>query len=206
MARVIAAPIGNMFGKVLAGPLSQNTVNYLQQQIGTLANSATAFGQALYQRSMTLFNQVNSDEANRIAEVVMSQVDSLMGLDIIEPLLTVDLLQTAKPIMQGWIMTDPTIRQGWYDGKLEGYTDTYKDDQPGAVGHEHDKYRFLMNGVHVPHPTQSHQHSLYFDREHNPDTQMSMRNLCSILETQAAARDAFAAMDRDPTSQYNALL
>lgn len=206
MARFISAPSGAIMGKGVFGTLSQNTLNYLQQGIQALANSGTALGQEIYARSQAVFNAVNSDEANILAEAVLSQVDSMMGLDIIEPLLTLEHLQTAKPIMQGWIMTDPTIRQAWYDGKIEGYSDTYVDDQAGAVGHEHTAYQYLMNGVFVPHETQSHQYSLYYDRDNSKDNMLTIRKLSDIVETQEAAVRALEAGEQDPTSQYGASL
>lgn len=206
MARVITAPSGGVMGKGLFGTLSQNTVNYLQSQIQSLANSTTEYSKELYARSQALFEQVNSDKANQLAEAVLSQVDSMMGLDIIEPLLTISQLQSAMPVMQNWIMVNPIIRQAMYDGKLEGYSDTYKDPEPGLIGHEMEAYRFLMNGVHVEHETQSHQYSLYYDREHNKDTQLSMRKLSAIVETQEAAVRAYLDGDQDPTSQYGAQL
>ncbi len=206
MARLISAPAGAVFGKGLFGTLSQNTVNYLQNQIQSLANAGTEYGRAVYERSMAVFNAVNSDEANQLAEAVLSQVESLMGMDIIEPLLTVPLLQSAKPIMQGWIMTDPIMRKAWYDGKIEGYSDTYQDDQPGAIGHEHEAYRYLMNGVFVEHETQAWQYSLYADRDHNKDTMLSIRKLADIVQTQEAARMALEDGELDPTSQYGASL
>lgn len=193
-------------GKGLFGTLSQNTVNYLKAEIQSLASNTSEYSKQLYERSLALFDQVNSEKANLLAEAVLSQVDSMMGLDIIEPLLTIDLLQAAKPIMQNWIMTNPVIRQAMYDGKLEGYSDTYKDPEPGLVGHEMEAYRFLMNGVVVEHETQSGQYSLYYDREHNADTQLTMRKLSAIVETQEAAVQAYLQGDRDPTSQYDASL
>lgn len=193
-------------GKGLFGTLSQNTVNYLQTQIQSLANSTSEYSKQLYARSQALFEQVNSDRANQLAEAVLSQVDSMMGLDIIEPLLTIDQLQAAKPIMQNWIMVNPIIRQAMYDGKLEAYSDTYKDPEPGLIGHQMEAYRFLMNGVHVEHETQSSQYSLYVDRDHNKDTHLSMRKLSAIVETQEAAVRAYLDGNRDPTSQYDAQL
>lgn len=206
MARLISAPSGGIMGKGVFGMLSQNTLNYLQNGIDALANSSTALGREIYERSKAVFHAVNSAEANSIAEAVLSQVDSMRGLDIIERFWTVEQLQLAKPIMQGWIMTHPFIRQAWYDGKTEGYSDTYVDDQPGAVGHEHFAYQQLMNGVHVPHETQAFQYSLYYDRDVSKDTQLTMRNLSDIIETQEAAVRAILDGDQDPLSQYGASL
>lgn len=206
MARLISAPTASLFGKGLFGTLSQNTVNYLQGQIDSLANTGGEYGQKIYERSMAVFNAINSDVVVMAAEAVLSQAESMMGLNVIEPLLTVQQLQGAQPLMQNWIMTDPTIRQAWYDGKLEGYSDTYEDPEPNLVGHEQAAYRLLMNGVLVPHEEASYQYSTYFDRENDKDRMLTIRQLAAIVDSQEAARNAFEDGELDPTSQYGASL
>ena len=124
MARLVSAPTASLFGKGLFGTLSQNTVNYLQSQIQSLATAGSEYGQKIYQRSMEVFDAINSDAAVLAAEAVLTQIESLMGQDMIESLTTISQLQTAQSQMQGWIMTSPKLRQAWYDGKIEGYSDT----------------------------------------------------------------------------------
>ncbi|BAW19260.1 hypothetical protein [Ralstonia phage RP31] len=207
MARLVAAPnSGSLFGKGLFGTLSQNTVNYLQNQISNLSNAGSEYGKKIYERSMQLFNAINSDAAVEAAEAVLMQVESMMGQDIIEPLLTIPQLQAAGSVMQGWVMTSPLLRQAWYDGKIEGYSDTYEDPEPGRVGHEQQAYRHLMNGVLVPHETQSWQYSLYADRQNDADNRLTLRQLAAIRDSQEAAEDAYEAGEKDPTSQYGASL
>lgn len=207
MARLVAAPtMGSLFGKGLFGTLSHNTVNYLQNQIQSLAATGTEYAQKIYNRSMEIFNEINSDAAVMAAEAVLTQVESLMGQDMIEPLLTLEHLQAARPIMQGHIMTHPRLRQMWYDGKIEGYSDTYVDPEPGKIGHEMQAFRDLMNGVLQPHETQSYQYNLYFDRSDNPDDFLSIRKLAAIVDSQDAALDEIEKGEQDPTSQYGASL
>lgn len=206
MARLVSAPTGSLFGKGLFGTLSSNTVQYLQSQISSLASAGTEYGKKVYERSMAMFDAINSDAAVLAAEVVLSQVESMMGQDMIEPLLTLPQLQGAQSIMQGWIMTSPVIRQAFYDGKLEGYSDTYVDPEPGRIGHEQEAYRSLMNGVFRDHETQSWQYSLYGDRPDDRDKMMTIRQVAAILQSQEAAEDAYAAGEQDPTSQYGASL
>lgn len=207
MARLVDAPsMGSLYGKGLFGTLSQNTVSYLQGQISNLANAGSAMGQKLYERSMEIFNAINSDQAVMAAEAVLMQVESMTGQDIIQPLLTIPQLQAAGSVMQNLIMADPTIRQAWYDGKCEGYSDTYVDPEPGRVGHEQEVYRQLMNGVLVPHETQSWQFSLYGDRQNDVDSRYTIRQLAAVFDSQEVARDALEAGEQDPVSQYGASL
>ena len=206
MARLVDAPTASLFGKGLFGTLSQNTVSYLQNQIQSLASAGTELGQQIFARSQAIFNEINSDSAVMAAEAVLSQVESMMGQDMIEPLLTISQLQGAQSIMQGWIMTDPTIRQAWMDGKLEGYCDTYVDPEPGLVGHEQQAYRELMNGVLIEHEEASYQYNLYFDRASDFDGTLTLRKLAAIRDSQEAAVAAYEAGEQDPTSQYGASL
>lgn len=206
MARLVAAPTGSVFGKGLFGTLSQNTVNYLQGQIQSLASAGSEYGQKIYQRSMALFNEINSDAAVMAAEAVIAQIESAMGQDMIEPLTTIPQLQAAQSIMQGMIMLDPFVRQAWYDGKIEGYCDTYVDPEPGRIGHEMQAYRDVMNGVFMPHEEASYEYNLYFDRTDNPDNMVTIRQLAAIKASQEAAIDAIEAGELDPTSQYGASL
>jgi virulence-associated protein VapD len=207
MARLVAAPNGaSVFGKGLFGTLSQNTVNYLQGQIASLANAGSEYGKKVYERSIALFNEINSDAAVMAAEAVLSQIESMKGQDIIERLMTVQQLQAAQPIMQGYIMTDPFIRQAWYDGKIEGYSDTYIDPEPGLIGHEQKAYRDLNNGVFQPHEEASYQYSLYYDRTSESDKVLSIRKLAAIVDSQESAVNAIHAGGQDPTSQYGASL
>lgn len=207
MARLVAAPdAGSLFGKGLFGTLSQNTVNYLQNQIASAASAGTELGKRIYERSMAVFNEINSDAAVMAAEAVFSQVESMMGQDIIEPLITIPQLQAAAPVMQGLIMTSPLLRQAWYDGKIEGYSDTYVDPEPGLIGHEQEAYRRVMNGVLIEHPEVSYEYNLYFDRASSRDDTYTLRQLAAIRDSQEAAEDAYRRGNEDPTSQYGASL
>lgn len=207
MARLVAAPnAGSVFGKGLFGTLSQNTISYLQGQISSLANAGSEHGQKIFNRSMALFNEINSDAAVMAAEAVLSQIESMKGQDIIEALTTIRQLQSAQSIMQGHIMAHPFLRQAWYDGKIEGYSDTYIDPEPGLVGHEQRAYRDINNGVFQPHEEASYQYSLYYDRASDIDKVPTIRKLAAIVDSQEAAIDAYYAGEQDPTSQYGASL
>lgn len=206
MARLVSAPTASLFGKGLFGTLSQNTVNYLQSQIQSLATAGSEYSQKIYERSMAVFDAINSDAAVLAAEAVLTQVESMMGQDMIESLTTISQLQTAQSQMQGWLMTNPVLRQAWYDGKIEGYSDTYVDPEPGRVGHEQQAYRHLMNGVFVPHEEASYQYSLYFDRVSEPDQMLTLRQVAAIVESWEAAEQALEEGEQDPTSQYGASL
>ncbi len=206
MARLVSAPTASLFGKGLFGTLSQNTVNYLQSQIQSLATAGSEYGQKIYERSVAVFDAINSDAAVLAAEAVLTQIESMMGQDMIESLTTITQLQSAQSQMQGWIMTSPVVRQAWYDGKIEGYCDTYVDPEPGCVGHEQQAYRHLMNGVFVPHEEASYQYNLYFDRASAFDQLLTLRQLAAIVESQEAAERALEAGEQDPTSQYGASL
>lgn len=207
MARLVAAPnAGSLFGKGLFGNLSQNTLQWMQGNIAAVQGLGTEYSQKVYERSLALFNAINSDAAVLAAEAVLSQVESMTGQDIIEALTSVSQLQAAQSQMQNYIMAHPVIRQAWYDGKVEGYSDTYVDPEPGRIGHEQQVFRQVMNGVLVPHEEASYQYSLYYDRASSIDGVLSLRDVAAILDSQEAAVHALEAGEQDPVSQYGASL
>lgn len=50
------------------------------------------------------------------------------------------------PTMQRWIMAEPTVRQMYFDQKLDGYSDTYSTTDK-TVGMMHLDYQKVIDGV-----------------------------------------------------------
>lgn len=204
MARYVSGSSNIAFGQGLVGSVSQNTLNYLQSQIDRLAAQGP-IRQNLIDKSMKVFNAISSTFAMQGADAVLQQAESMMGLDIIEPLLDLIAMQNAKPIMQGYIMDNPQIYQMYLDGKIEAYADTWVDPEPGMIGDRRQSYQQLMHGVDRPHETQASTASFYAGYQ-GGDKSIDIRRLSAILRTQDAVLDEIAKQEQDPTSQYGSTL
>lgn len=206
MAMFIDAPGTSAFHKGMFGTLSNASVNYLQTQLQSLSQLGGAYGKSLYQNALQAFEAINGNAAVHAAKAILSQTADMVSADVIRPLWTLDELQAAKPVMQQWIMTSPLLRKAWQDGRIEGYSDTYVDPEPGVAAENMMAYKKLWDGVFVPHKEQAWQytdHGLEFTDNHNS---MDIRDVANILQTQWRAESIYEEGEDDPTSQYGAKL
>jgi hypothetical protein len=206
MATFIDTPATNVFHQGVFGELSSASMNYLSGQLETMRSFGGEFAGLLYQKAANAFEAINGFGAVQAAKNILQQAESMFQADIIRPLFDLEALQNATPVMQNWIMVDPMIRQAWYDGKVEGYTDTYVDPEPAKVGEEMRAYRILMDGVLVPHTENGYQSVHFGERLYDEETALSIADLASIFTSQENARQLYEAGEFDPTSQYGTSL
>lgn len=205
MARFVTGSVASAFGQGLFGGLSSKTTEYLKSELNQIA-AGGSFREKLYERSVALFEGISSSSANQAAHAVLMQAESAMGLDIIEPLLTIEEIQGAKPIMQNMIMCHPTIYQAYADGKIEAFADTWVDTQPGLFGEERAEWQHINHGVWREHETMSYVASYYTDHNDSDNAKLNIRQLAAIFDSQQATINHIEAGEEDPTSQYGATL
>lgn len=56
-------------------------------------------------------------------------------------------LQNAGLVMQRYIMSEPVTRKLYHEQRIDGYSTTYVDPQPGKIGEEDYNYRQVMQGA-----------------------------------------------------------
>lgn len=205
MARYVGGSASAAFGQGLFGQLSSGTMSYLQNQISQLSLGGD-FRKELVERSQKLFQDISSSAAFQMADAVLMQAEACMGQDIIEYLSTVQQMQTAASQMQYWIMENPYMREQWQKGRIEGYTDTYVDPEPGAEGEARSGHQKLWHGVLREHEEQSWTMSLYAGRDEDAARELPVRRIAAIIDTQEAAEWLTRYGEDDVTSQYGAKL
>lgn len=206
MATFIDAPGTSAFHKGMFGTLSNASMNYLQTQLQSLSQLGGDYGRNIYQSALQAFEAINGNSAIHAAKALLSQTADMVSEDTIKPLFTLEELQAAKPVMQGWIMTSPLLRKAWQDGRIEGYSDTYVDPEPGVEAENMLMYKRLWDGVFVPHKEQAWQytdHGIQFSDNHDS---LDIRDVANILQAQWRAESIYEEGEDDPTSQYGAKL
>lgn len=206
MATFIDTPATNVFHQGVFGELSSASMDYLHGQLESMKSFGGEFAGMLYQKAATAFDAINGFSAVQSAKMILQQASSMFEADIIRPLFDLESIQNALPVMQNWIMVDPMLRNAWYDGKVEGYTDTYVDPEPGKVGEDMRAYRILMDGVLIPHEENGYQSVHYGERLYSEEVSLSIADLAAIFTSQENARQIYEAGEYDPTSQYGASL
>lgn len=206
MATFVDATGTAAFHKGMFGTLSTSSMNYLHNQLQSLSQLGGEYGQALYQNALASFEAINGSNAMHAAKALLSQTADMFTADVIKPLWTLDEIQSAKPVMQQWIMMSPLLRAAWQEGLIEGYSDTYDDPEPGVKAENTMMYKKLMDGVFVPHEEmawQSTDHGVEYSDNHNS---MDIRDIANILQAQWTAEQIYQEGEDDPTSQYGAKL
>lgn len=205
MARLIVGNSNASFGQGIFGSISRKTMDFLSNQIAQVSTD-TAIGRKLAERSRALFEEISSTKAVQLADAILQMAESGMGQDIIETLTTVQQMQNAAPVMQGWIMENPYIREMASRGLIEAYGETYVDPEPGVEGEARSAYQQLWHGVRRPHETQAWTASYYAGRSQEDAMALSIRRIASIVDTQESAEWLMRNGDDDVTSQYGAKL
>ena len=83
----------------------------------------------------------------RVARNAIRHVASIFDEDTIYGFKTLEDTQTAKPVMQRFIMAMPQLREMYHEQRVDGYSSSYVDLQPGVVGEDHYDYRRVTDGV-----------------------------------------------------------
>ena len=136
-----------MFDAMLYGGSKQNTINFLNRQFENVSQHLSDAGKQFYQGAYDAFQKANNDYASRMLRAAGRAINNMWMTDRIQPLTDVGQLQHAMPTMQRWVMAEPGTRKLYHQQRVEGYSDTYVDMDPGRVGRDHYDYRQATSGL-----------------------------------------------------------
>lgn len=146
-ANVITVPSVSSFDYMLYP--EQNPVNrqYIETQLNNYSHTLTDIGRNFVETSRAIYEKINDSTAVRAAKAAVRMAKGLFHPNTIVPLETLEELRAAQPVMQRWVMAEPTIRQIYHKQRCDGYSDTYLDYEPGKIGDQHYDYRRVMDGI-----------------------------------------------------------
>ena len=127
----------------------QNPANqaYFRNQVQSFANTLTDYGRQFMEVSKNIYETIYDSEAIRKARAALKFAKEAIHPNQIRELYTMTEFQTAMPIMQRYIMANVPIRTIYQDLKIDGYSDTYNDTEPGRIGVKHYDYRRVTDGM-----------------------------------------------------------
>lgn len=121
--------------------------NFIYQQLNRFSDSLTDVGRQFVEASRAIYERVNDSNAIRAAKAAIRMAKGLFHPNAIVYLDNIDNIRSAQPVMQRYIMAEPTIRDLYHRQKCDGYYDSYVDNNPGTIGDNHYDYRRVMDGV-----------------------------------------------------------
>lgn len=199
---------------VMGGSPTQDALQYFNQSYNNVVAAAQSIGNAavqqIYQVAANAYQHIMDTRPWEIAEAVIRQTSAIFDPNAIRPCLTIADLQTAKPIMQRWIMACPEIRTMYHNGQLEGYNGSYEDPQPNLVGADQYEYRRATSGMiaqtNSDNDEQGWSATTYFEKLLEGDQPLTHLEKVDIGITWAACMAHIRTQQYDPTSVFNSRL
>lgn len=179
------------------------TIQFLQTQVEqAVQNSAmlNSAAQQFYQQVQQQFDSHFSEEAMRLAKAATMKDQLLFDKDDIRPLVTLHHIQNARAKMQRFIMANPDIRKAYHLQRCDGFSGSYIDPQPKAIGVNQYDYRLVTNGVMMEDSDGDFSISFHYEDLHELDQPLDNIDKNHILNTWDYAVSLLKQGEDDPTS------
>lgn len=198
------------FNAIAFGTKSQRQFDVLQNHLTQAGEWATAragsFGQSFFDGAMADFEISRSDTTLELARMAVNQVSGVYQHDVVRSINTLEGFQIATPVMQRWLMAEPTVRELYHQQRLDGWSDTYVDHAPGKVGEDHYEWRRVNSGI-VKFTDDGWYCDEYSEELYEPDDELSHSDQVRIMRSQdwlkALALQAMKDSTTDPTNAWD---
>jgi len=206
--QIIYADDEQTINEVMYGARSDALLNDLRSGLSNYDQSILSpLGRAYEAKVQENFEAVSGW---KVVNATRKAVASLQGFDrpdIILPLFSDESFKTAPLIMQRLIMADTEIRQMYQKHRIDGWSDTYIDAQPGIIGHDHRDHRIAMNGiverVELKEGGQQYKVTEFFQADRPREEKLSPSNLLDVRRSSMFARSKMKKGLADLTSLYD---
>lgn len=187
------------FNALVYGQKHPGTLRYIQSQFNNFTDKLTDAGRSFFSNVEQIYDQFNGSDALRIARDAINKVKMSFTPNEIISLWDLASIQTAGTVMQRWIMAEPTVRSLFHQQKCDGFSDSYIDMQPKAVGEDHYDYRRVMNGMLVFSEEHDWIATNYFDELHDNDRELTFDEQIDIQSVWSLMQHA-VSVGNDPTN------
>lgn len=149
MARFFVGKVDEFEAQVFT-PVNSGTIEYLRNQAERISSgwgdTLTEAARQYVSSAQETFDRFYSDTALAAARAAARKVKNLFAKDIISHLNKVEEFQAALPRNQRYNMAHVGLRKLHNDQLVDGYSDSYIDHQPGAIGRDHRDWRRIHDG------------------------------------------------------------
>lgn len=142
-----------LFNAMILPEMRESTREWLSQQVNREYDKLSETGKMFAEMGRSAYQRLTDTSVFRKARQVLRGIAGVFGGDRIQSIDTYQGLQTARPVMQQYLMAEPQYRRMYHEQRCDGFSDSYVDLEPGRVGEAHSVYRRVMNTVLVDTPT-----------------------------------------------------
>lgn len=206
--QIIRADDVQTINEVMYGPRSDALLNDLRSGLSNYDQSILSpLGRAYEAKVQENFEAVSGWKVVTATRKAVASLQGFDAPDVIVPLFTDDSFRAAPLIMQRLLMADTEIRQLHIKHRIDGWSDTYIDSQPGIIGHDHYDHRIAMNGIvevkEREEGGQQYSVTEFFQAQRPHEEKLSPSNLLDVRRSAMYARSKMKKGLADLTSLYD---
>jgi hypothetical protein len=193
-----------------AGEPHPSMLQYAREQAQVIGGYIQRTGHQFAQGVVDAYQSFYSDEAIHRARIGISRVKSYFQEDRIAVLSSIYEIQQASPVMQRYILAEPTIAKMVDQGRCEGYG--YPNPFPEQYGEDNYNYRRATNGLVQFQPETEDQPDggwkvvIHMEDLMEGDRELILPEQVAIGHTWASIRYSLANSMYDPTSKSGEML
>ena len=194
------------FDAELYGRKHHRTVEYLTRDVDNITHKLRDGGRRFREIiERDVYRPYDESRAARVIRAALRYTENVFMPDQIRYLRTIGEVQHAPSSMIAMLMAEPTVRRMYHQQRVDGYTESYTDNQPGKVGEDHYDYRRVVNGVFMEEEGEWVATTYYEDLL--PGTgELEFLDQVDILRTWEQMRIHLMRRKEDPTSRWNSSL
>jgi hypothetical protein len=185
----------------------QNPMNqqFIQRQLQSFSSSLTDIGRTWMDSAKVMYDQIYDSRAIRAAKAAVRMAAGFFHPNSIMPLMDLEQIQHAQPVMQRYIMAEPTIREIYLRSRCDGYYPTYVDVHPGRIQQDHYDYRRVMDTIVHDVQDEGWRVSQYSEDLLPEDRDLTFQEQTYMLSTWDIIK-MFVEAGSDPTDVYGGTL
>jgi hypothetical protein len=193
-----------------AGEPHPSMMQYVREQAQVINSYIQRTGNQFAQGVVDAYQTFYSDEAIHRARVGISRVKSYFQEDRVVALTSIYDIQQASPVMQRYIMAEPTLAKMYDQGRCEGYG--MANPFPNQYGEDNYNYRRVMNGMIQTAPSDedhkdgSWKVEIYIEELMEGDRELILPEQTAIGHTWKTVRYSLANSMHDPSSKTGEML
>jgi len=215
MARCIDGDL-NLMNAVVFGTPDKNYLDIVRNQYDRLSNFSFNDVKNIAAPLVSWFNSAKEtmfeffdNGGMRAAEAAINNHAHLLDEDIIKDIWDISEFQNAKSRMQDVVMAVPEIYNLYRQNRIDGFSDTWFDNEPGAVGNDREIYRAIHNGVWMEQEIDgetSFKCEMWLEPVEDANAVWSFAEQLAALHAMENAKALAKTGNADLTSKYNAII
>lgn len=144
---VLPASNPSIFNRLVFPEMGPETRSWIEENFNRGHENLTELGRQFYRQAEDIYQRMQDNTLMKMARKMTRTVKGVFHPNTILYMNSIEEVQSAKPVMQRYLMAEPSLRKLYSQQRCDGYSDSYVDHEPGKIGEDHYDYRRVMNGI-----------------------------------------------------------